>query len=331
VFTSEVLTLEVDGYVATLWLNRPEARNALGRAFWHDLRAAAREVAGLREVRVLVIAARGPHFSVGLDLKEFATLGPRPDTSPAAANAARYEGIRDWQASVTAVAELEVPVIAAVHGYCIGGGVDLITACDIRLASSDAVFSVREAKVAIVADLGTLQRLPSIVGAGHVAELAFTGKDTAAAKVGGLICGWVVKDKNGQPHKAPPNPVLAADTTVTLDGKILGKPNDREEAVTMLRQLSGRQHEVLSAVAVASEQRVEIRLSDTTVTFVPLSEERIRRYVFTNESHDKAGAYGIQGHAGAFVRRIEGSYSGVVGLPLAETVELLQAFGYPVL
>jgi len=129
----------------------------------------------------------------------------------------------------------------------------------------------------------------------------------------------------------PPFPVLAADTTVTLDGKILGKPNDREEAVTMLRQLSGRQHEVLSAVAVASEQRIEIRLSDTTVTFVPLSEERIRRYVFTNESHDKAGAYGIQGHAGAFVRRIEGSYSGVVGLPLAETVELLQAFGYPVL
>lgn len=129
----------------------------------------------------------------------------------------------------------------------------------------------------------------------------------------------------------PPFPVLAADTTVTLDGKILGKPNDREEAVTMLRQLSGRQHQVLSAVAVAFEQRAEIRLSDTTVTFVPLSEERIRRYVFTNESHDKAGAYGIQGHAGAFVRRIEGSYSGVVGLPLAETVELLQAFGYPVL
>jgi len=129
----------------------------------------------------------------------------------------------------------------------------------------------------------------------------------------------------------PPFPVLAADTTVTLDGKILGKPNGHEEAVTMLRQLSGRQHHVLSAVAVAFEQRVEIRLSDTTVTFVPLSEERIRRYVFTNEWHDKAGAYGIQGHAGAFVRRIEGSYSGVVGLPLAETVELLQAFGYSVL
>ncbi len=129
----------------------------------------------------------------------------------------------------------------------------------------------------------------------------------------------------------PPFPVLAADTTVVLDGKILGKPADREEAVSMLRQLSGNQHRVLSAVAIAFDDRIEVRLSETAVTFVALSEERIRRYVFTNEPHDKAGAYGIQGHAGAFVQRIEGSYSGVVGLPLAETVELLQLSGYPVL
>ena len=129
----------------------------------------------------------------------------------------------------------------------------------------------------------------------------------------------------------PPAPVLAADTTVTVDGKILGKPADREEAAAMLRLLSGRQHRVLSAVAIAFDDRIEVRLSDTAVTFVTLSEERIRRYVFTSEPHDKAGAYGIQGHAGAFVQRIEGSYSGVVGLPLAETVELLQMAGYPVL
>jgi len=127
----------------------------------------------------------------------------------------------------------------------------------------------------------------------------------------------------------PPYPVLAADTTVTLDGRVLGKPADREDAVQMLRQLSGRQHRVLSAVSVASDDRIEVRMTDTAVTFEMLSEERIRRYVLTNEPHDKAGAYGIQGTAGAFVRRIEGSYSGVVGLPLAETVELLQLFGYP--
>ena len=126
-----------------------------------------------------------------------------------------------------------------------------------------------------------------------------------------------------------PFPVLAADTTVTLDGKIFGKPQDREEATAMLHQLSGRQHQVLSAVAVAFDERVEIRLSTTTVTFATLSNERIHRYLLTNEGHDKAGAYGIQGHASAFVQRIEGSYSGVMGLPLFETVELLRAFGYP--
>ena len=125
----------------------------------------------------------------------------------------------------------------------------------------------------------------------------------------------------------PPHPVLAADTTVTLDNKIIGKPLDREDAVAMWNRLSGRQHQVLSAVAVAFGDLIETRLSATAVTFATLSKERIQRYVLTNESHDKAGAYGIQGHAGAFVARIEGSYSGVMGLPLFETAELLQSFG----
>ena len=99
----------------------------------------------------------------------------------ARARSARTEILR-LQASVTSVADCRLPVIAAVHGYCIGGGVDLIAACDIRLSSADALFSVREAKLAIVADLGSLQRLPAIIGRGHVAELAFTGKDISAAR-----------------------------------------------------------------------------------------------------------------------------------------------------
>ena len=128
----------------------------------------------------------------------------------------------------------------------------------------------------------------------------------------------------GIPQPAP------ADTTVSLDGKLFGKPCDREEAVEILRQLSGKTHQVLTAVSVAFQGQIETRLSTTTVDFVELSDERIRRYALTNEAHDKAGAYGIQGYAGSFVKRIEGSYSGVVGLPLAETVELLTLFGYPV-
>jgi septum formation protein len=136
--------------------------------------------------------------------------------------------------------------------------------------------------------------------------------------------GWDALVSRNLPHF----PVLAADTTVALGGDIIGKPRDREDAIAMLHQLSGRQHQVLSAVAIAFGERIETRLSVTSVTFVKLTEERINRYVLTNESHDKAGAYGIQGYAGAFVQRIEGSYSGVMGLPLCETADLLRNFGY---
>ena len=127
----------------------------------------------------------------------------------------------------------------------------------------------------------------------------------------------------------PPFPVLAADTTVTIDKQIIGKPRDNAHAAEILRTLSGRQHQVLTTVAVSFADRVEMRLSTTTVTFAKLDDERINRYLFSNEAHDKAGAYGIQGYAGAFVERIEGSYTGVMGLPLFETVELLKNFGYP--
>jgi septum formation protein len=127
----------------------------------------------------------------------------------------------------------------------------------------------------------------------------------------------------------PPFPVLAADTTVTMDGKIFGKPDNAEQAAAMLRQLSGREHLVLSAVAIALEDHIEVALSTSTVRFVTLSEERIRRYLLTREYTGKAGGYAIQGQAGAFIEHLSGSYSGVMGLPLFETVQLLQRFAYP--
>ncbi len=205
--SSDVLTVQVDGHVATVWLDRPEQRNAMGPAFWTDLPRVMSALSTAPEVRAVVIAAKGPHFSVGLDLKSLPDLGatlqggggsqrnrdddssdpetPTPATSApsmaARAGAARAEILR-LQASVTSVAACPKPVIAAVHGYCIGGGVDLAVACDIRLASADAVFSVRETKMAMVADLGSLQRLPHIIGKGHVAELAYTGKDVTAER-----------------------------------------------------------------------------------------------------------------------------------------------------
>ncbi len=124
----------------------------------------------------------------------------------------------------------------------------------------------------------------------------------------------------------PQKPALAADTTVVFDGMVLGKPEDADHAARMLRALSGREHQVLTAVAVALRDRVETQISVSSVWFRELSEADIRRYCATGEPLDKAGAYGIQGRAGAFVTRIAGSYSGIMGLPLVETAELLERF-----
>lgn len=129
----------------------------------------------------------------------------------------------------------------------------------------------------------------------------------------------------------PAYPVLAADTSVVLDGEIIGKPADRAEAESILARLSGRRHEVLTAVAMAFEENIEVMLSASTVEFAPLDARCIRQYVACGESHDKAGAYAIQGRAAAFVARLDGSYSGVMGLPLYETTQLLQKFGIQVI
>lgn len=121
-------------------------------------------------------------------------------------------------------------------------------------------------------------------------------------------------------------PVLAADTAVVIDGNILGKPADRDEARQMLRRLSGRTHEVYSGIALAlPDGSVHDRLNVTRVTFAPLDEAWIERYCETGDSLDKAGAYGVQGWAGEKISRIDGSFYGVMGLPLFETAELLHA------
>ena len=126
-------------------------------------------------------------------------------------------------------------------------------------------------------------------------------------------------------------PVLAADTTVVHDDEIIGKPVDAEDAERILSRLAGREHRVLTAIAVATRDQVDTRVSDSAVEFRALTPDEIRRYVVTGEPLDKAGAYAVQGRAAAFVTRISGSYSGIMGLPLAEASELLQRFGIDVL
>jgi septum formation protein len=137
------------------------------------------------------------------------------------------------------------------------------------------------------------------------------------------LAGWKRLEQRNLPRAA----VLAADTTVGLDGRILGKPADRREAAVMLAALSGMRHQVLTAVAVKQEAQFECVLSSSDVEFKPLSADEIRQYVATGECDDKAGGYAIQGRAAQFVVELRGSFSGVMGLPLYETAQLLERMG----
>ena len=128
-----------------------------------------------------------------------------------------------------------------------------------------------------------------------------------------------------------PLAIIAADTTVELDGIVLGKPENDADASRMLQSLSGRVHQVHTAVSLAWQGKIEVILSTTKVELMPLSSAQIEAYIRTGEPHDKAGSYGIQGRAGAWIKRIEGSYTGVMGLPVFETAQLLRTKGLAVM
>ncbi|OLR94524.1 crotonase/enoyl-CoA hydratase family protein [Actinokineospora bangkokensis] len=178
------LTVDTADHVAEVTLLGPGKGNAMGPDFWRELPLVFDALDADPDVRAVVLTGSGRNFSYGLDLPAMAPAwgGLLGGDSLAAPRTRFLDTIRQMQDSVTAVARCRKPVIAAISGWCIGGGVDVVAAADIRLASADATFSVREVKVAIVADLGSLQRLSGIIGEGHLRELAFTGKDIDAAR-----------------------------------------------------------------------------------------------------------------------------------------------------
>lgn len=175
-----VISFEKKGYVAEVFLDRPEKSNAMSPAFWPEIRDVFEKIDADPDIRVAVLAGKGKNFCAGLDLIASA------ESFGAGINAGEmqsfYHHILEMQESLNVIEECKKPVIAAVHAACIGGGLDLIAACDIRLASSDARFSLREAMVAMIADIGSLNRLPHIIGQGHTRELAFTAKDIDAER-----------------------------------------------------------------------------------------------------------------------------------------------------
>jgi enoyl-CoA hydratase len=180
--------IEKEGAVAWLILNRPEKRNSMTWEFFMELAESLRALDEDPEIRAIIVRAEGAVFTAGLDLVAAGSL-------IGDGSAVYREGLRrkilDIQKTISAIERCRKPVIAAVHGRCIGGGVDLLCACDIRLATRDAVFSVRETRIGIVADLGTLQRLPHIIGHGWSRELALTGRDFTAAEA--LKMGFITR------------------------------------------------------------------------------------------------------------------------------------------
>jgi enoyl-CoA hydratase len=164
--------------IAWVYLNRPEKRNAMNPPAWKELIPIFEDLDNDGDIRVVIISGKGKCFTGGIDLIEMSASLPELTAKEQKGGVKRklLKSIYPLQETMTCIERCSKPVIAAVHGYCVGAGLDMITACDIRLCSEDATFSLREAAVAIVADVGVLQRIPHIVGQGITRELAFTAK-----------------------------------------------------------------------------------------------------------------------------------------------------------
>ncbi|MEC7467646.1 MAG: crotonase/enoyl-CoA hydratase family protein, partial [SAR324 cluster bacterium] len=175
---TESLKIEIEGPIAQVILNRPEKANALDRELWQALGKCFRDLDQNKSVRVCILSAEGKHFTAGIDLNLLQEIGIKSEEYDCEGRKRDFlrRKILELQSSFSEFERCRKPVIAAVHGSCIGGGVDLITACDLRYATEDARFQIKEVDLGLVADVGTLQRLPTLIPQGIVRELAFTGR-----------------------------------------------------------------------------------------------------------------------------------------------------------
>ncbi|WP_028696049.1 crotonase/enoyl-CoA hydratase family protein [Pseudomonas cremoricolorata] len=169
-------TVELTEHIAHVQINRPEKANAMNAAFWEEIVDIFRWIDDTDAVRVVVISGAGKHFSAGIDLALLASIAGQLGADVGRNARLLKRTITRMQASFNAVDSCRKPVLAAIQGYCIGGAVDLIAACDMRYCSLDAQFSIKEVDMGMAADVGTLQRLPRIIGDGPLRELAYTGR-----------------------------------------------------------------------------------------------------------------------------------------------------------
>ncbi len=180
---------KLDGGVATVTLSRGEQLNTMVPAFWDELPALVRELDATGEVRVVVLASTGRHFSAGMDLAVFGHGRPDRGAPQGQVRANMRANVLHLQETFSALEKARMPVLAAIQGGCIGGAVDMVTACDMRYASEDAFFCIQEINIGMTADVGTLQRLPKLIPEGVCRELAYTGRrmPAAEAKAVGLV------------------------------------------------------------------------------------------------------------------------------------------------
>jgi len=179
----ETLTVTLNEHIAAVTLNRPAKANAMNMPMWHEIRTALTWVDETAEARVAIIQGEGKHFTSGIDLQMMMGLLPQLRNE---CEGRTRENLRrlilDMQDTLTSLERCRKPVLAAIHGACLGGGIDLICCADMRYASADAIFSIKEIDIGMTADVGTLQRLPKLIPAGVVRELAYTGRTMAAAE-----------------------------------------------------------------------------------------------------------------------------------------------------
>jgi enoyl-CoA hydratase len=181
------LSLNLEQGVAEIRLNRPDKSNAMNDAMWQEIRQAFAWADATPEIRVAILSGEGRNFCAGIDLAMLGGIQQRiahPDGARSREMLRRL--IRDLQDCLTAIERCRKPVLAAIHGACIGGALDLVTCCDMRYAAPDAVFSVREIDLAMVADVGTLQRLPRLISEGMARELAYTGRNVGAEEAAAI-------------------------------------------------------------------------------------------------------------------------------------------------
>jgi enoyl-CoA hydratase len=190
---AECFDLTLSDGVAHLRMNRPEAMNTMTPAFWRELPALVNELSDAGEARVIVLSSTGKHFTAGMDLAVFQggslALGAGRTEEPGRARTRTRQAALVFQESFNVLERARMPVLAAIQGGCVGGGVDMISACDARYCTADAFFCIQEINLGLTADVGTLQRLPKLIPAGVVRELAFTGRrmDAERAREVGLV------------------------------------------------------------------------------------------------------------------------------------------------